>query len=98
MTTPKRTDAPKQTAKPEFYQGEVVLATGAFDVRKPLLIEQAEKQFRAQVSDIKGAVVIDNVRLIKVNHHVGTSATYVFEAAYTPSLIQADAAPQAREG
>lgn len=88
MTTPKRTEAPKQATRSETYQGEIVLATGAFDVRKPMLIEQAEKQFRAQVNDIKGAVVVESVRLIKVNHHVGTSATYVFEATYTPSLVQ----------
>ncbi len=90
MTNPTdkpRASAVKQAQPKKQYQGEIVLTTGAFDVRKPILIEQAERLFREKVKDVNGPVTVDSVRLVKVNHHVGTSATYVFEAEYTPSLV-----------
>lgn len=59
---------------------DVVLKTGAFDVTKPHLIEQAEAAFREQVAAVYGDVALSDVRLIKVNHHVGADATYVYTA------------------
>lgn len=59
---------------------DVVIATGAFDVTKPHMLEQAEAMFREQVAAIYGDVALSDVKLIKVNHHVGADATYVFSA------------------
>ena len=57
-----------------------MLQTGAFDATKPHLMEQAEAAFRQQVADVYGDVALSDVRLIKVNHHVGSDATYVYSA------------------
>ncbi len=58
----------------------VVLETNAFDATKPELLELAEQAFRERVAEAYGDTPVSDVRLIKVNHHIGTDATYVYAA------------------
>ncbi len=80
--TAKPAEAEKVDSGPKsgsFYEETVTVLTGAFDVSKPSLIEEAGKTFIAAAK--KNGVTIDpnSLRLIAVNHRVGKSAEYTFE-------------------
>lgn len=73
----------KATPKTTELIGDVVLETGAFDVTKPELLQKAEELFRANIAETHEKATVTAVKLIKVNHHVGTAATYRFSATLT---------------
>lgn len=70
----------KQSAAGLEVTVSVVIETPAFKADTPELIDQAEGIFRERVAEAYGNLDLTNVRLIKVNHHIGTDATYVYAA------------------
>lgn len=62
----------------EFYTETVTLLTGAFDVRKLHIVEEAGKLF-VDTAKKNGVTLADKPRLVKINHRVGKSAEFTFE-------------------
>jgi hypothetical protein len=79
-TTVAKPVAAKQSGKKTEVTEAVVVYTKSFDVSQPVLIDAARETFLAMVKESYGDVAVDDVRFIKVNHHVGKSATYHFAA------------------
>lgn len=63
----------------EMYTETVTLLTTSFDVRKLHLVEEAAKLF-TETAKKNGVTLADKPRLVKINHRVGKSAEYTFEA------------------
>ncbi len=72
------------TAKPVGKKTQVtetiVVKTTAFDVSTAVRVDEAKDLFLLGVRESYGDAPISDVRLIKVNHHIGKSATYHFAA------------------
>lgn len=73
----------KQTGKAVEVTEEIVIPTNVFDATKPELTELAELTFRENVSKSYTNAELTDVTLVKINHHVGTSATYVYTGKLT---------------
>lgn len=70
----------KQSGKKTEVTEAVVIETNALDVSQPMRIEHARDVFLATIKETYGDGPLEDVRFIKVNHHVGKSATYYFSA------------------
>lgn len=80
MTETKQRTASTPTSG-NVVEGNVRIETTTYDPRKPELIEQAERAFKATFAEQKKTVT--DVSLVKINHHVGTAAFYFFTAKVT---------------
>lgn len=86
MATENETTKPvttKQAGKTVEVTEDIVIQTNAFDATKPDLLGEAEATFRENVAQAYKGIELKDVRLIKINHHVGSSATYVMAGTLT---------------
>ncbi len=67
----------KPTKTTEVSQ-EIVLETNAFDPTKRELLDQSEAEFMDTMAQAYPGKKVENVRLVKVNHHVGKFAYYTY--------------------
>ena len=87
MTEPKSDDAmvtkpvvAKAVGKKTEVSEAVTVPTKSFTVSDSSMVDAAKDLFLAQIKETYGDVPVSDVRLIKVNHHVGKSAEYHFSA------------------
>ena len=72
--------APRETVEVSL---PIMMLTDTFDATKPVLVDDAEKLFIAQIKEIHGPGELSNMRLIRFRHHTGKSVEYEFVADFS---------------